>query len=94
MNGDIIFQTSSSGQSSAIQIATKSQYSHMGIIYLEAEKPWVYEAGGTVTLTPLESWTARGMEGHFVIKRLRDLYDITCHNCPCQFGRKSSCEED
>lgn len=32
-NGDIIFQTSTSGQSKAIQIATGSKYSHMGIIY-------------------------------------------------------------
>src|SRR5690606_5876902 len=32
-NGDIIFQTSKSSQSQAIQLATKSKYSHMGIIY-------------------------------------------------------------
>jgi len=32
-NGDIIFQTSRSSQSKAIQLATNSKYSHMGIIY-------------------------------------------------------------
>lgn len=31
-NGDIIFQTSKSNQSKAIQLATDSKYSHMGII--------------------------------------------------------------
>ena len=31
-NGDIIFQTSKSSQSKAIQLATNSKYSHMGII--------------------------------------------------------------
>ncbi len=36
-NGDIIFQTSTSGQSKAIQIATGSKYSHMGIIYKQGE---------------------------------------------------------
>ncbi|MBL4670033.1 MAG: hypothetical protein JKY30_12325 [Flavobacteriales bacterium] len=32
-NGDIIFQISKSSQSKAIQLATNSKYSHMGIIY-------------------------------------------------------------
>jgi hypothetical protein len=32
-NGDIIFQTSLSDQSVAIQAATKSPYSHLGIVY-------------------------------------------------------------
>jgi hypothetical protein len=32
-NGYIIFQTSTSGQSKAIQITTGSKYSHMGIVY-------------------------------------------------------------
>ncbi|HRG10273.1 MAG TPA: peptidoglycan peptidase, partial [Cyclobacteriaceae bacterium] len=33
-SGDIIFQTSQSSQSKAIQLATRSEYSHMGIIYM------------------------------------------------------------
>ena len=32
-NGDLIFQTSLSGQSKAIQLATDSKYSHCGLIY-------------------------------------------------------------
>lgn len=32
-DGDIIFQTSQSSQSQAIQLVTKSKYSHMGIIF-------------------------------------------------------------
>ena len=32
-DGDLIFQTSLSQQSKAIQLATKSKYSHCGIIY-------------------------------------------------------------
>ena len=34
-NGDIIFQTSESAQSTAIQLATHSPYSHMGIVYVD-----------------------------------------------------------
>src|SRR5690606_36350158 len=70
-NGDIIFQTSLSSQSKAIQSATKSKYSHCGILFDEAG--WkVYETTSpNVTMTPLEDWIARGENGKFVIKRLK-----------------------
>ena len=41
-NGDIIFHISKSSQSKAIQIATKSPYSHVGIVYIKDGKPYVY----------------------------------------------------
>jgi len=53
-SGDIIFQTSKSSQSIAIQRATKSKYSHMGIIYKEGKNTYVYEAVQPVKLTPLK----------------------------------------
>lgn len=71
-NGDIIFQTSRSSQSAAIQIATHSKYSHMGIIFIKEEKPYVYEAARTVQYTPLKQWIDRGIRKHYVIKRLRN----------------------
>lgn len=71
-DGDIIFHTSRSAQSLAIQQATHSQYSHMGIVFLRDGKPYVYEAIQTVRYTPLEQWVARGDGGHYVVKRLRD----------------------
>ncbi len=74
-DGDIIFQTSRSPQSQAIQLATHSRYSHVGLVYLEGARPSVYEAVGPVKLTPLAEWTARGEGGHFVVKRLRDADD-------------------
>lgn len=69
-NGDIIFQTSKSSQSKAIQLATQSKYSHMGIIYENDGKYFVYEAVHPVKLTPLAEWINRGKNGHYVIKRL------------------------
>lgn len=75
-NGDIIFQTSKSSQSKAIQLATNSKYSHMGIIYINDQQFYVYEAGQTVKLTPLEDWINRGENGHFVIKRLKNADEI------------------
>lgn len=71
-NGDLIFQTSQSGQSKAIQLATGSQYSHMGIVYKLNGKYWVYEAIQPVTLTPLSTWINRGVGGHYVVKRLKE----------------------
>ena len=70
-DGDIIFHTSRSAQSLAIQRATGSPYSHVGLIFLRAGKPYVFEAIATVQFTPLERWIARGEGQHFVIKRLR-----------------------
>jgi hypothetical protein len=71
-NGDIVFQTSRSAQSQAIQLATKSPYSHMGIVYLRDGAAYVFEATQPVKLTPLGDWIERGARRHFAAKRLRD----------------------
>lgn len=73
-DGDIIFQTSRSSQSIAIQKATHSKYSHMGIILFKNGSPYVYEAIRTVQYTPLKKWIARGDGSHFVVKRIKE-YD-------------------
>lgn len=70
-DGDIIFHTSRSAQSVAIQRATHSPYSHVGIIIFREGKPYVFEAISTVQYTPLSKWTARGEGGRFVVKRLK-----------------------
>jgi len=70
--GDIIFQVSKSNQSLAIQKATQSQYSHMGIIYILKGEIYVYEAVGPVKITPFKEWIARGEDHHYVVKRLKD----------------------
>ena len=71
-DGDLIFHTSLSAQSQAIQLATHSAYSHCGILYQQNGHWQVFEAVQPVQLTPLASWLARGEGGHFVTKRLRD----------------------
>ena len=70
-DGDIIFHTSRSAQSIAIQRATHSPYSHVGIVLFREGKPFVFEAIATVRYTPLSSWIARGDGGHYVVKRLK-----------------------
>jgi len=71
-DGDIIFQTSLSAQSKAIQLATHSKYSHMGMIYKKDQAIYVFEAVQPVKLTPLEVWIKRGKNEHFVVKRLKE----------------------
>lgn len=71
-DGDIIFHTSRSAQSVAIQKATHSKYSHMGIVFLRDGEVYVYEAIKAVQYTPLKEWVARGDGGRYVVKRLRD----------------------
>jgi len=69
--GDIIFHTSRSTQSLAVQQATNSRYSHMGIILFREGKPTVFEASARVKYTPLNEWIARGTDGRYVLKRLK-----------------------
>lgn len=73
-NGDIIFQSSQSSQSTAIKIGTLSKYSHCGIIVMKDNKPYVLEAHKGVELTPLNKWIDRGLLGHhYKIMRLKDF---------------------
>jgi hypothetical protein len=72
-DGDIIFHTSRSAQSAAIQRATHSPYSHVGIIILRDGKPFVFEAIATVRYTPLDAWIARGDGGRYVVRRLKTV---------------------
>lgn len=71
-DGDIIFHTSRSSQSAAIQRATHSRYSHMGMIVHRDGRPYVFEAIATVRYTPLDAWIKRGEGGRYVVKRWRD----------------------
>jgi uncharacterized protein YycO len=68
-DGDIIFQASRSGQSLAIQLATRSPWSHMGVIIFRDDKPFVFEAVNPVKYTPLKEWIARGEGRRYEVMR-------------------------
>jgi len=74
--GDIVFQTSRSAQSSAIQKATHSPFSHMGLVLFREGRPYVLEAIGPVKYTPLAEWVERGVGRKVVVKRLRDAPSV------------------
>ena len=58
--GDIIFQTTSGQTGKAIQLATHSKFNHCGVLFLENNKWFVYEAVQPVRKTSLEDFNARG----------------------------------
>lgn len=70
--GDIIFHRSNSNLSAAIQIVTKSPYSHMGMVFFQDDKVFVFEAVNPVKFTPLDKWIKRGANQQYVVKRLKD----------------------
>ena len=73
-NSDIVFHTSRSSQSTAILFASRSPYTHMGIVELDTTgKAFIEEATGPVKLTPLDDWIKRGLGGRIMIKRLEGL---------------------
>jgi hypothetical protein len=74
--GDVIFQILQTGQGPAIQQATKSRYTHVGLILLRDGSLCVFEAVEPVRFTTLDKWIARGTGGHCVIKRLKDADSV------------------
>jgi len=90
-DGDIIFQVSQSDQCKAIQLATKSKYSHCGILFKENGQFYVYEAVQRVSKTPLENWIARGDNQHYVIKRLSNAESVLTNDVISQM--KKECQK-
>ncbi len=76
-DGDIIFQESQSNQSTIIKELTNSRYTHCGVILIQHDQPYVFEAVEPVKVTPLSEWIERGVDHHYVVKRLnRELTGI------------------
>ncbi|MFI5150498.1 MAG: YiiX family permuted papain-like enzyme [Bacteroidia bacterium] len=69
--GDIIFQSSKSGQSLAVQLATHSKYSHCGILFKDTSGFYVLEAVQPVKRTRLDKWVTHGDGGHYTVRRLK-----------------------
>ncbi|HAW19798.1 MAG TPA: hypothetical protein DCX14_06415 [Flavobacteriales bacterium] len=74
--GDIIYQSSNSGQSKAIKLATHSKYSHVGMIYILKGEVMVFEAVQPVRLTPFVEFIGRGTNKNYVVSRLKNADEI------------------
>lgn len=71
-NGDLIFIVNPSGQGKAIQLATKSKYTHVGIIFFENGKEMVYHAVEPVSKNTLREFIDMSSDGKYEIKRLKN----------------------
>jgi hypothetical protein len=74
--GDIVFQTTKSEQTKAVQLATHSEYDHCGLVCKEGDSLFVFEAVFTIRKTPLDKWINRGVDRHYAIKRLKNSKKI------------------
>jgi hypothetical protein len=71
-DGDLIFHESTSSQSEMVRALTDSRWTHMGVVFNEARGTVVLEAVSPVRKTALKTWIARGRNGRYVVKRLRN----------------------
>ncbi|MBL7943845.1 MAG: YiiX family permuted papain-like enzyme [Flavobacteriales bacterium] len=87
--GDIIFQESISPQCDAIQLASHSNWSHVGMLLKQNGQWVVLEAIHPVTFTPVNEFVSRG-NGHFMVSRLRDTSVLTTDVLACmhKFGER------
>jgi uncharacterized protein YycO len=71
-DGDLIFQHSASVQSTAVQLATHSYYSHCGIIFYLNGEAYVFEAIEPVGVRTLEDWISSGEDQKYAVYRLQN----------------------
>ncbi len=72
--GDLVFETSGSSQSAGIQWATRSRWSHVGIVDVSPRGTSVVEALGKVSATPWKAWRRRARRhGGYLVLRPRGL---------------------
>ncbi|MDR2893150.1 MAG: hypothetical protein LBV80_08725 [Deltaproteobacteria bacterium] len=77
MEGDLLFQGTISPQSAAIKLATGSRYTHCAIVLEKDGQLQVFEAISKIGWTTIEQWTRRGVDGHYVLMRLKDASVLT-----------------
>ncbi|PWV48270.1 YiiX family permuted papain-like enzyme [Chitinophaga sp. S165] len=75
-SGDVIFQTSMSPQCHAVRLATRSKFSHCGMIWKKGDKDYVLEAVQPVKITPLDEWISHGEGKKYVIRRLKNADSV------------------
>lgn len=69
--GDIVLQASQSGMAESIRKATRSPYSHVGVVEVARDGVWVVEAISPVSRTEFAKWRRRGQGGRLTVMRPR-----------------------
>lgn len=68
----MLFIVNPSGQGKAIQLATHSKYTHIGIVFMENGKTVVYHAVEPVKKSTLSEFISLSADGIYEVKRLKD----------------------
>lgn len=76
-DGDILFQDTGGDLGEAIKIATKSKYSHCGMVIKEGNSVQVFEAIGPVQYTSINEWVKHGTNNSFKAYRLKNAEVIS-----------------
>ena len=77
--GDLVFQTSRSRQSVAIQAATDSPLSHVGLVEVTPAGVFVVEAVQPVRRVGFAAWKARGVGGRLLVLRPEGVAEARRH---------------
>ena len=72
-SGDVVLQASTSERSALIRRASRSPYSHVGLVEVAKDGVFVLEAIQPVSRTPLARWAERGEGGWVTVLRPRGL---------------------
>jgi hypothetical protein len=72
-NGDVVLQASQSQRSALIRKASRSPYSHVGIVEVAVDGVFVIEAIEPVSRTPLKVWKERGEGQWLTVLRAKGL---------------------
>jgi len=72
-NGDVVLQASKSERSALIRKASRSKYSHVGVVEVAKDGVFVIEAVQPVSRTPIAQWLARGEDQWMTVLRAKGL---------------------
>ncbi|MFO0601475.1 MAG: YiiX/YebB-like N1pC/P60 family cysteine hydrolase [Myxococcaceae bacterium] len=72
-NGDVVLQASKSERSELIRKASRSPFSHTGVIEVAKDGVYVIEAIAPVSRTPVEQWRKRGVGEEMTVLRFTGL---------------------
>jgi len=70
--GDIVFQTTSGKIAIVTSSATLSRFTHVGMIIMKKDKPYIIEASGPVRVNSFRKFINRGVGKKFAVLRLKN----------------------
>ncbi|SHJ83099.1 Permuted papain-like amidase enzyme, YaeF/YiiX, C92 family [Rubritalea squalenifaciens DSM 18772] len=76
-DGDIILQETAGQQAEVVKLATKSNWTHTGVVFIHQGTPMVLEAVQPVRVTALKDFLKRSHRGNYQVMRLKDPSPLT-----------------